>query len=144
MPTPGWSGPFWPTARRRTWPFWASHGSIQNLYCFSRLWEALGGAAGLFYLHHGDELAELLPRLGLEPALYAALDSYYQAGSRRIWRGWCSAPSTAASAGDYPLSPPSPPRGQGVYTLEGFPAAGEGGGVPGTDGRRGPGRSSVC
>lgn len=61
--------------------FLASHGSIQNLYCFSRLWEALEGRPVYFTSTMGDELAELLPRLGLEPALYAALDSYYQAGS---------------------------------------------------------------
>ena len=68
----------------------------------------------------GDELAELLPRLGLEPALYAALDSYYQAGARGIWRGWCSAPSTAASAGIIPSALRARPGGRGVYTLEGF------------------------
>ena len=100
--------------------FLASHGSIQNLYCFSRLWEALEGRPVYFTSTMGDELAELLPRLGLEPALYAALDSYYQAGSPGDLEGLVLCALNGRVGGDYPLSPPSPPRGQGVYTLEGF------------------------
>ena len=100
--------------------FLASHGSIQNLYCFSRLWEALEGRPVYFTSTMGDELAELLPRLGLEPALYAALDSYYQAGSPADLEGLVLCALNGRFGGDYPLSPPSPPRGQGVYTLEGF------------------------
>ena len=100
--------------------FLASHGSIQNLYCFSRLWEALEGRPVYFTSTMGDELAELLPRLGLEPALYAALDSYYQAGSPGDLEGLVLCALNGRFGGDYPLSPPSPPRGQGVYTLEGF------------------------
>ena len=100
--------------------FLASHGSIQNLYCFSRLWEALEGRLVYFTSTMGDELAELLPRLGLEPALYAALDSYYQAGSPGDLEGLVLCALNGRFGGDYPLSPPSPPRGQGVYTLEGF------------------------
>lgn len=100
--------------------FLASHGSIQNLYCFSRLWEALEGRPVYFTSTMGDELAELLPRLGLEPALYAALDSYYQAGSPADLEGLVLCALNGRFGGDYPLSPPSPPRGQGLYTLEGF------------------------
>ena len=96
--------------------FLASHGSIQNLYCFSRLWEALEGRPVYFTSTMGDELAELLPRLGLEPALYAALDSYYQAGSPGDLEGLVLCALNGRFGGDYPLSPPSPPRGQGVYT----------------------------
>ena len=117
--------------------FLASHGSIQNLYCFSRLWEALEGRPVYFTSTMGDELAELLPRLGLEPALYAALDSYYQAGSPADLEGLVLCALNGRFGGDYPLSPPSPPRGQGVYTLEGFLPP-ERGGVPDTDGRRDP------
>ena len=116
--------------------FLASHGSIQNLYCFSRLWEALEGRPVYFTSTMGDELAELLPRLGLEPALYAALDSYYQAGSPADLEGLVLCALNGRFGGDYPLSPPSPGAG-GVHP-GGLPAAGEGGGVPDTDGRRDP------
>lgn len=123
--------------------FLASHGSIQNLYCFSRLWEALEGRPVYFTSTMGDELAELLPRLGLEPALYAALDSYYQAGSRRIWRGWCSAPSTAASAGIIPSALRARPGGRGCTPWRAScrrrGRRGTGHGWPPR-----PGRSSVC
>lgn len=115
--------------------FLASHGSIQNLYCFSRLWEALEGRPVYFTSTMGDELAELLPRLGLEPALYAALDSYYR-GDPADLEGLVLCSPQRPLRGVIPSAPPSPPRG-GVYTLR-LPAAGEGGGVPGTDGRRDP------
>ena len=68
-------------AARADMAFLASHGSIQNLCCFSRLWKTLEGRPVYFTSTMGDELAELLPELGLEPSLYAALDAYYQAGS---------------------------------------------------------------
>lgn len=123
--------------------FLASHGSIQNLYCFSRLWEALEGRPVYFTSTMGDELAELLPRLGLEPALYAALDSYYQAGSPGIWRGWCSAPSTAASAGIIPSALRARPGGRGCTPWRAScrrrGRRGTGHGWPPR-----PGRSSVC
>lgn len=118
--------------------FLASHGSIQNLYCFSRLWEALEGRPVYFTSTMGDELAELLPRLGLEPALYAALDSYYQAGSPGDLEGLVLCALNGRFGGDYPLSPSEPAPGAGGVHPGGLPAAGEGGGVPDTDGRRDP------
>ena len=115
MPTPGWSGPLLADGAAADMAFLASHGSIQNLYCFSRLWEALEGRPVYFTSTMGDELAELLPRLGLEPALYAALDSYYQAGSPADLEGLVLCALNGRFGGDYPLSPPSPPRGPGGW-----------------------------
>ena len=50
----------------------ASHGSIQNLFCFTRLWERLEGRRPVYFSSTmGDELSELLPRLG--PVSYTHL-----------------------------------------------------------------------
>ena len=100
--------------------FLASHGSIQNLHCFPRLWETLAGRPVYFTSTMGDELAELLPRSGLEPSAYAALDAYYQAGSQADLERLVLCALNHCFGGDYPLSPPSPIRGQGIYTLEGL------------------------
>ena len=107
-------------AVRADMAFLASHGSIQNLCCFSRLWKTLEGRPVYFTSTMGDELAELLPELGLEPSLYAALDAYYQAGSPEDLEELMLCAVNGRFGGGYPLRPPNPPRGQGVYTLEGF------------------------
>ena len=116
----GWSGP---SGRRRG----GGHGlsglpwlDSEPVLLFPAVGGA-GGAAGSFYLHHGGRAGRLLPRLGLEPALYAALDSYYQAGSPAgSGRGWCSAPSTAASAGIIPSALRARPGGRGCTPWKGF------------------------
>ena len=107
-------------AVRADMAFLASHGSIQNLCCFSRLRKTLQGRPVYFTSTMGDELAELLPELGLEPSLYAALDAYYQAGSPEDLEELMLCAVNGRFGGGYPLRPPNPPRGQGVYTLEGF------------------------
>ena len=99
----------------------ASHGSIQNLFCFTRLWERLEGRRPVYFSSTmGDELSELLPRLGLPPQIYAALDSYYQAGGAEDLAQLMLCAANACFGGDYPLLPPAPPCGQGVYTQQGF------------------------
>lgn len=99
----------------------ASHGSIQNLCCFTRLWQRLAGKKPVFFTSTmGDELAELLPTLGLDPELYALLDRYYQAGTVDDLEQMVLCAANGCFGGTYDLVPPCPPRGQGTYTLDGF------------------------
>ena len=122
--------------------FLASHGSIQNLYCFSRLWKALAGRPVYFTSTMGDELAELSPESGLEPAVYAALDAIIRRGARRIWKGWCCARSTLLRRG-LPLHPRARPGGRGLYA--GGPSCRwRGRGRSGHGWPPRSGRSSVC
>ena len=100
--------------------FLASHGSIQNLHCFPRLWKTLAGRPVYFTSTMGDELAELLPESELEPPVYAALDAYYQAGSQADLERLVLCALNHCFGGDYPLSPPSPIRGQGSIRWRAF------------------------
>lgn len=99
----------------------ASHGSIQTLGCFAGVWERLAGEKPMFFTTTmADELAELTPELGLSPAVYSALLAYFQAGTPEDLAQLILYAANACFGETYPLLPPSPPRGQGVYTREGF------------------------
>ena len=100
--------------------FLSSHGSVQNLRCFERFWEAREGKPTYFTSTMGDELAELLPQLGLSPTLYGELDAYYQAGTPENLEQMVLCALNGLFGGAEALIPPSPPLGKGIYTLNGF------------------------
>ena len=98
----------------------AAHGSIQTLNCFPALWEKLQGKPVFFTTTMADELAELTPQLSLTPAVYGQLEAYFQSGSPEDLAQLMLCAANSCFGGAYPLQPPSPPLGQGVYTREGF------------------------
>ncbi len=73
--------------------FLSSHGSVQNLRCFERFWEAREGKPTYFTSTMGDELAELLPQLGLFlPHFTENWMPIIRPEPRRIWNRWCCVP----------------------------------------------------
>lgn len=96
--------------------FLASHGSVQTLNCFWALWQQICGKCPIYFTSTiGDEMAELLPQLGLTPENYATLDSYYQAGSSQDMEMLILAAANLCFGQDYPLLPPEPARVRGIY-----------------------------
>lgn len=96
--------------------FLASHGSVQTLGCFSQLWQQIAGKCPIYFTSTiGDEMAELLPQLGLTPDTYAMLDGYYQAGSSQDLEMLVLAAANRCFGRDYPLLPPQPARVRGIY-----------------------------
>lgn len=96
--------------------FIASHGSIQNLYCFAKLQKSICGRCPVYFTSTmTDELSELLPQLKLTPAQYSLLDSYYQAGTVQDLEQLVLCAANQCFGTDYPTVPPSPPRHHGTY-----------------------------
>ncbi len=99
----------------------SAYGSIQALNCFSRLWPRLAGRKPVFFTTTmADEFAELAPNLGISLSVCAQLDAYYQSGLPEDLAQLALCAANACFDGRYPLQPPHPPRGQGVYTGQGF------------------------
>ena len=93
--------------------FLASHGSIQNLHCFPRLWKALTGRPVYFTSTLGDELAEIRRSTPLwTPTI--------RRGARRIWKGWCCVRSITALAGTTLFHPPVRSGGRGSIRWRAF------------------------
>lgn len=99
----------------------SAHGSIQALHCFPGLWERLAGKKPVFFTTTmPDELAQLSGQLGLSPETYRQLEAYYQSGSPADLAQLILCAANACYGGAYPLQPPNPPQGRGVYTRQGF------------------------
>ncbi len=93
-----------------------SHGSVQNLYCFTRLWKLIVGRCPIyFYSSMADEMAEMTPQLMLSPDAYRQLDSYYQAGEPEDMQHMILCAANLLWDCQYPLLPPTPPLKRGVY-----------------------------
>lgn len=103
-------------AARADMVFLASHGSIQRLFCFSKLWQTIAGRCPVYFTTTiSDELAELSSELMLSLDQFTALDSYYRAGSVQDLKMMmlCAANQKFDTA--YPLLPPTPQRNRGIY-----------------------------
>ena len=118
--------------------FLASHGSIQNLYCFSRLWEALEGRPVYFTSTMGGRAGRAASQVGAGAGPLRRAGQLLPGGEPGGSGGaGALRPQRPLRRGLSP-QPSEPAPGAGGVHPGGLPAAGEGGGVPDTDGRRDP------
>lgn len=93
-----------------------AHGSIQALRCFTRLWKQLSEKKPVYFTSTiAEELAKMLPMLGLTQEGYQLLDGYFRAGSLPDMEQFLLAACNLFGRGRFALKPPSPPKGQGIY-----------------------------
>lgn len=96
--------------------FLSAHGSVQNLYCFVPMWKRVCGRCPVyFYSTMSDEMAEMLPQLGLSAETYQEIDRYYQAGEPEDMLQMLLCAANHLFGASYPLLPPTPPMQSGIY-----------------------------